>query len=410
MKKNIIFALLSNIVTALSAWLMLWYLIRFGRTEDVGLYGLVQAIALPLYMFFTFKLRTIQITDTNNNYNNSDYLGSRVVLAAVNIIISAIIFSIFYSNEIVLAIIALSFGYSLAIVREYYISLMQINERNDLYLVSNILQSIFGLFIFIGVYYLSNNIIYAIISFSLTRLPLLFLDNYLTKSLSEISYIAVVKKILSKDNNIKKLLIVGMPLGITAVIGATFTSIPRIILEKIDGLEALGVFTTLMSLIVAVNLFMSSFTQAILPRLAKSYKSDLITFNKINYLSLIFLLLSSLIGLTFIYFYSSEILTLIFGLSYSIYSNEFFMCMISAFLLLLFHYSNMLLNAMQCFSKQMFIYGICALSCLVAGLVLIPIYKLQGAIYSSMICSLIGFIISMIIFFYKKKVDFNERN
>lgn len=410
MKKNIIFALLSNFVTAFSAWLMLWYLIRFGRTEDVGLFGLVQAIALPLYMFLTFKLRTIQITDTSNNYSNNDYLGARILLAAINIFIAVIFFNIFYSNDIVLAIIALSFGYSLSIIKEYYISLMQLNERNDIYLISNIFQSILSLLVFISVYYLTKNIIYAIAGFSLLRLPSLYIDQYLTKKFNNTNYNLALKNLFNKEGSIKKLLIVGMPLGITAVIGATFTSIPRIVLEKFDSLEALGIFTMLMSLIVVVNLFMSSFTQAILPRLSKLYKADMKAFNKMSFIFFILLFVISLVGLFLGYLYSKEILSIVFGKKYSIYSNEFFMCMISAALLAFFHYANMLLNAIKYFSKQMYIYALCALFSLVSSILLIPLYGLEGAIYSSMICSLTGFLLSMITFYYKTRVEFNETN
>lgn len=410
MKKNILYALLSNLITALCAWLMLWYLIRFGDITDVGTYGLAQAIALPVYMFFTFKLRTIQVTDTSNEYDNNDYLAANMLLAIINFLVAFVIFNFFYEQKILMVITALSFSYSLAIIREYYISLIQIKQRNDLLLVSNLFQNIFGLIVFIVVYEYFENIIFSIIAFSLSRIPALFIDNYFTKNFNNAEYAISLKNIINNKKSVKNLLKLGIPLGITAVIGSTFTSIPRIVLEKFENLEVLGIFTTLMSLVVAVNLFMSSFAQAILPKLSKFYQEDIKSFNKINLYCFCVLVCVLIFGLTFVYFYSEEILGMVFGEKYISYGHQFFMSMVSASILALFHYSNMLLNSIRYFGKQMYIYMISAIACLVSALILIPIFKIEGAIYSSMICSLIGFLVSILIFYYKVKSYVHKGN
>ena len=115
-------------------------------------------------------------------------------------------------------------------------------------------------------------------------------------------------------------------------------------------------------------------------------------------------------GLTFVYFYSEEILDMVFGEKYISYGHQFFMSMVSASILALFHYSNMLLNSIRYFGKQMYIYMISAIACLVSALILIPIFKIEGAIYSSMICSLIGFLVSILIFYYKVKSYVHKGN
>src|SRR5690606_23109251 len=67
------------------------------------------------------------------------------------------------------------------------------------------------------------------------------------------------------------LLITSFPLGCTALVGALFTSFPRIAISSHAGLVELGVFTALMSLLVAYNIVVNSFVQSAMSDLAKSY-------------------------------------------------------------------------------------------------------------------------------------------
>lgn len=398
MKKNILFALLANVVNAGVAWLLLLFLIRFGNNEDIGVYSLAQAIALPIHLFFTLKLRTIQLSDVDGIYKNSDYFNSRVILAVISffftIIFSIILYKGEYSN--ILAISILGLGYSAILIREYFISIYQINERNEYFLYSNIVLGAASFISFIGVYLISSDIIIAIISFSLIRLLSLivdfiflkkaFLDNVLLyiKDFNKVRILSVIK--------------VGLPLGITAVIGSLFTSIPRIKLEDVAGLEVLGVFTTLMSLIAFFNLFMSSFSQALIPRLTTIYRDSRRKLVKAVFLWLLILIFGLSVCLVITYYNASLILTLIFSEKYAQYSNEFFIAIVAGCILCVFHYSNMMLNIQRSFKSQVYIYSICVIVCLISSILLIPDMQLKGAIYTSIIGSLVGIVISICVF------------
>src|SRR5690606_31783523 len=98
------------------------------------------------------------------------------------------------------------------------------------------------------------------------------------------------------------------------------------------------------------------FTQAILPKLSRAYQNNLKLFNKISIFSFLILVLVAFLGLFFIYIYSQNILKIVFGEKYSSYSHEFLLCMISGVFLAGFHYSNMLLNSIRYFDKQIYIY------------------------------------------------------
>lgn len=398
MQKNIIFAFLANLLNAGLAWLILLFLIRFGSDTDIGFYSLGQAVALPIYMFFTLKLRTVQLTDTNSNFSNSDYFNARILLSMASIIITIVISIIFYLHEInhMLTISLLGIGYAAMLIREHFISIYQKNERNEYFLYSNIIFGLATYLTFILVYVLTNNIITTIMVFSVSRLIALITDIIILRKYFN-EFISVYFKSFNKRQVIS-LMKLGLPLGITAVVGTLLTSIPRIKLESTVGLGALGVFTTLMSLVAFFNLFMASLNQALIPRLSKLYSQSKRKINTELLIWFIILLIGLSICLIFTYFYSAEIISIIFGAKYIKYRSEFILAILAGCSISIFHYSNMLLNIQKSFNSQIFIYILCTAICFISSLILIPLYKLEGAIIVSIISSLFGSFISILIY------------
>lgn len=392
------FALLANIVNAGIAWLMLLFLIRFGNNEDIGIYSLAQALALPIHLFFTLKLRTVQLSDVDQVHSNSDYFNSRVILALISLLATIVFAVIMYKGEhdYIISVSVLGIGYSAMLVREYFISVYQIKEKNEYFFYSNIILGLTTFLSFVVTYLSSKEIVLAIAAFSITRVFCLLVDLVLLKKFfldNVISYFKIFDK-----KQIFSLFKIGLPLGITAALSSLFTTIPRIKLEDISGLVILGVFTTLMSLIAFFNLFMGSFSQALIPRLAYLYRYSRNNLIKEIFIWLAILILGLMLCLVITYYNSALILTLVFGKKYAQYTNEFFLAIVSGCFLCLFYYSNMMLNIQRSFKSQVYIYTICAVVCFVVSALLIPSMQLKGAIYVSIICSLVGILISMCVF------------
>lgn len=405
MKKNVLFAFLANLVNAGFSWIMLILIIRLGSKEDIGIFGLAQAIALPIHMFFTLKLRTIQLSDLDNKFQDTDYIGTRLYLALANLLFTIIIALIFYLDYLnyMLAISALALSYSVAVFREYYISIYQSKELNKYFFLSNTIQGFISLLIFSITFYIFRNIVYSILFYSLSKFFLILFDGFLHKKISNTNSIYLISNFFTKKNNFNELVKIGLPLGLTAVIAAFFSSIPRFQLEKYYGLESLGVFTTIMSLVVILNLFMSSFIQAMLPRVTKLYSNDLNLFKIVIIKMLLVMTILFGVFLLFINNFSFYILYFFFGDDYTTYQNEFFLAMISAVALCYFHFSNFLLNVQKTYKHQIYIYIASVIICFVSSFYLIPKYHIYGAIYSTLLCYLFGTIYSFCFFNFKLK-------
>lgn len=400
MKKNLFYSFIANLVNAGFSWLMLIFIIRYGTKTDIGLFGLAQAIALPIHMFFTLKLRTIQLSDIEQKYQNYIYAGSRLYLAIANFIFTIIFSIILYHSSLksLSIIIALSIYYSTVIFREYYISIYQINERNDYLLYSNLIQNVLTILTFALSFIWSKDIVLSTIVYAITRVLLTFIDNIFYKNLSPHHIVSLLEKSVSHYDEIWHLIKRSIPLGITSIIGALLTSIPRFQLEKSKGLEELGVFTTLMSLVVIINLFMNSFVQALLPRMSKSYFNNVKEFTSKSFIFFFIISVFLMCVLLVSYYFSDLLIYIAFGKKYIDYQYEFFLAMLSGCVLCYFHFSNFLLNVQRSFDQQLLIYSFSAFSCYIASVYFIPVYGLKGAIFTTIISSFTGILLSLLVF------------
>ncbi len=78
--RNLIgWGLTGQISYVISQFLLLVALTRHARVEDVGLFGLVSAITLPIYWFFNLGIRVNQATDTRSEFGFQDFLALRIV-------------------------------------------------------------------------------------------------------------------------------------------------------------------------------------------------------------------------------------------------------------------------------------------------------------------------------------------
>lgn len=397
MKNQILFSTLANLIPVGFSWLILLYLIHFGTKEDIGFWGLLQAIALPIHLFFTFKLRVIQLVN-NNFYSQNTFFFTRVFLGILSLLFTWLYAIFFIDNKYLYPIFFLALSYSFAIIREYYISIYQLSNNNYYFFITSSISAFLSFMVFIITYYLKNDIYYAIIGFSIAKIFVLILDFYFHKSKEYLDF----KKL--NINQIFSLCKNGFSLGITVVMTVLMISIPQILIEKNFGLEELGIFVAVTALLSMFGLFFNSIFQVFLPIMSKlnnetrAKKTKKLFFLLI--LSILFLDLVCYILFDFIYF-------MLLGSKDMIYKQEVVICIAAANMSILFSFGNFLLNLIKSFKIQPYIYGCIAILVLFINLLLLKGFGSKLAIFSLFIANLLGFLLS--VYFYKKE-QINERN
>ena len=151
--------------TTINSFLSLVLLIIITRINGIelsGSFSFVFTITLILQMFSNYGGRLYQVSDYQNEFSFSEYLGSRMKTTILSIIFLIIICH-FYKFDITLTLIA----FFLMIFRiietfsDIFYASFQKNDRLDIVGISLTLKSILILLIFFVVDYITMNIIYA---------------------------------------------------------------------------------------------------------------------------------------------------------------------------------------------------------------------------------------------------------
>lgn len=398
MKKQVGFSMLASLTPVGFSWLILLYLIHFGVKEHIGYWGLLQAIALPIHLFFTFKLRVVQLVEYDN-YKNSTFFYSRVFLALFSLVITFLYALIFLDLNYVYPIFFLALSYSFAIIREYYISVYQIHQKNEYFFTTNLVSSFSSFVGFISVYHFSNDISLAITCFSLLKIMSCIIDFSFTKEKSYLN----LNHINFKE--IWVLLKKGAPLGITVVMTSLLVTIPQIIIGKTLGLRDLGIFVAITSILSMFGMFFNSIFQVFLPKLSKLERSV----KNRNLVKIFMSTLAGIIVLDFIvlflfdYFYF-----LIMGEKDLIYSKEVWLCILAANLSVLFSFGNFLLNLIKEFKVQPYLYALLAAAIFVINFNYLKDFGIILAIASICVVNILGFLSCIFYFFIKDRLFYRE--
>jgi len=399
--RNTFWAFFANGAAAFFSWLMLMVLTKVAGVTEVGLFGLAQAVALPIHTFFTFKLRIVQSTDHAAEFSDDEYRNFRVLSGFLNILFTAALAVLLSRGSTYGLILVLSLSYSVVIYREFYVSVLQKHERNDIISFSTVVQGVLGLAFFIGGYLATRDLIFGVAGILVSRLlSVLLVDRRLARPFSSWGRVSLWESL--KNGVLRPQLLnlfrVGLPMGGVALLSTLFASIPRLVLDKSVSTEAVGFYSALSSVVVVMSLFINSLGQSLSPRLALIYRGDKKDFrNKIKTLSLISLaFVAACLALS--WFYGRELLTLFFTREYAAYHASFFRLILGGGILVFFSIMNIAISAQRSFRVQFPIYLACTLVTLAASLLLIPRFGLDGAVNAYILCNITGLALSYLVY------------
>lgn len=383
-----------NLISALFMWLITLYLVRVNALEELGLLSLVQSLGLMFYIFCTFKLLNVQITDTGNKFSESDYYFARVFAAILCLCLISLYMSLSnYEHIIKVSCITYAIYYCLMLIKEYFLANYQKNKQYKNIFFTN---SLSGFLIFLGftaTFILTEDLVLSLVAMVVSRFFCFLFEH----KLLNISF-----QKLCQDFSLNKTICLiksNFFLGISALLISGLILIPRFYIEEYHGLEALGVFSALTSIMFFINIFLNSLTQVLLKDTL-----DIYTINRkkaYKKMIFIFFLISGFIGLGLIplYFIRDLITLIIFGENFLIYSNDFFYVIVLSIFLFWFNYGNFILTVQINFGAQIYISLITVFLQFIFCYWLIDSYSFLGAFISMGFTYFIGFIVSLFLFY-----------
>jgi O-antigen/teichoic acid export membrane protein len=388
LKINFVWAFFGNAISAFCQWLMLVILTKSASVETVGLFGLAQAVALPVSMLFSLKLQLANVTDVRRDYEVGHYTAIKCVTFLATVVVIGLIGIVCYPGNTALVLFVLGIGYAINEFREYFLSIMQKYERMDYMSVARISQGVLSLVLFGAIFLVSRNLVLSIFGMIAARLLLLVFYDIPVASRIASSHDPAFDGFWPKWEwtPLWRLVRLTAPLGLVGWMATLFTSIPRIVMDGISGRESVGYFSAISSLLVVGTMITAAMSQTASPRMATYFienkKAFVLLFLKLLGVSVAI----GALAVVMVAFFGRPILVLLFTEEYAQHNPVFLLITVAGCILFMFYAVNTAQTSMRQFTVQLPIYAIAVAACFISSKLLIPRYDMLGAAWSLIVC------------------------
>ena len=377
--KNMSWLLISQIIASICGFIWTILMARYLGVDQYGIFGFATSLSGMLAITMDLGISTHIIRHIATDYDSTPkYLGNAIPLKGLfsigAFIITLIILILLKSNPVTIIVTLL---FTLEMFFKTFINLFngsfQAYEEGKYQGIANtLLNLLLLLFILISIF--TDLGIYGIaISYVLSNLiALAYIYHAFTK------HIASPKFELDREF-CKKITLYSLPFALTGLLYTVYYSIDVVMLSKLVGDYATGIYNATYKLISILTLFYSVYTAVIFPVMSKFYKNDekmlLVSFEKsIKYLMLIIIPICVATTL-----YPLDIIHLVYGSKYDAAASSLSILIWTLCFLFITGACNTLLNASHKEVTVTKIYSIAAIFNIVLNFIMIPYFSFNGA-------------------------------
>ncbi|MBT2972187.1 MAG: oligosaccharide flippase family protein [Candidatus Thiodiazotropha sp. (ex Ctena orbiculata)] len=238
-KKQIGWGLIGQLTYVVGQFVVLSILARFASPVDVGRFALAGAIIMPIFAFFNLGLRFNQATDTERESTFAEYVVLRSLTTTLGYLLILGIGFFFVGDESTRWILII-FGAAKAVetFSDLFYGVFQREQKMVLVARSQIARSLISSLFFSGLLIGTNSVEIAFAGHLFSWLLVAFLFDY--RKAKRVS--ASARRVVT----IKSLIAItrqSLPLGYAGFLARLTASVPRLVIDSVMGLAALGYFT-----------------------------------------------------------------------------------------------------------------------------------------------------------------------
>ncbi len=296
MRKSILLNTFGNIFYSLCQWLITIIIVYVENYEygSAGILSLAMTTSSSFSAISMFSMRSYQISDAKREFSSGQYFSSRIITCAVALIactVAAIPGNTPFQTLCIILFMLIRVAEGFA---DVLFGIDQMHDRYGLICVSCVLRGCATVAGFIGGMILTHNLLVTLIVMAaLNLLVVLLVDIKRTFSIESV-------RIRLKDPELIKLYRRCLPIVAYTFLLGLVNTIPRTALQRTSGDDILGIYSSIASPTLIVQVFASVAFAPIIPKLADFLeKKDYRSFSKIlrlSYLALIGLAAVALIG------------------------------------------------------------------------------------------------------------------
>ncbi|MDF2179787.1 hypothetical protein P2G88_16165 [Aliiglaciecola sp. CAU 1673] len=407
--KNAAFNLCANLALALSNWLLLIVVSKFHGDHALGEVVLALSILSPLFLFASFKLRTLVICDTDNEYPVEQYFHARFIANSL-ILLCLPLVNLLLSEGIswqVMLIIGLykwcdswfELSISLRHRQQAFAS-----ASSWLLLRATVTGMVLVLSAFLGLPLLGMMLLWLLVTALFALAATLKSHKVVTEELKQ--SFSLLSAIFSRQRLFGALGLYRryLTLSLALMCSSLFVYLPNLVIEHHLQIVDAGRFAATSYFLVAGSLLITSLSQAAQPKLRQLYTQQ--TFNK--FWSLVAKLCMAglflgLMGVALSWLLGDWLLSLFYSQAMAAMHNEFIWIMAAAMIRYGYIFIGTGLNALKAFHIQTFIALAGTATVFIACLLWVPQAGTLGAAKAMFTATALEFMLYLAFLFLRRK-------
>lgn len=267
-KKNIAWNTIGSVTYSICQWIITILVVYISTYEDAGYLSLAMTTSSSFSTIALFSMRNYQVSDVKGEYSQNEYVGSRITTCILAFVCCAI--GAFFGNSLYQVLCIVSF--MLVRIVEAFVDVLhgenQKFNKYDYIGKSYLLRGVLTAVSFsIGLFVTKDILITLFIMAICNLLVALLFDWRLTSKLETIKPVLFSKLV-------KELLIKCLPLVIFTFLLSLENLIPKNVLQQLLGTEQLGIYSTMASPTLIVQVFASVVFSPLLPEFSKVYYAE----------------------------------------------------------------------------------------------------------------------------------------
>lgn len=401
-QQNMLFNTMGSLIYYVCQWLMSVIIVRLSGFGDAGLLSLAMSATAAPAIIGLFNVRSYQVSDMKGQYTDKEYLRSRVYTNILSVI-ACLAVVLYYGYSIEKAVIIMTFMAFKVVegMADVYYGIDQKNERMDYAGISLTVRGIGSLAFFLGTFQITQSLLVSIITMSLFSLAVVLvydrrmIERYQGKEAEENEVMRA---------QVKSLLITCFPLAVVAFLNNMSLTIPKLYLEQYFGEEIMGIYSSVASPTIVIQLAATTLFAPLIPPLTIEFNNG----NKKNFLGGLKKFALLILAITVAALIGSKLLAhwglvLLFGTAIEPYVYLFIPVIIISILIAI-NASMFSVCTLIREIKSQYIIGILGILAALAGsLTLVKEYSMDGVVWALAATLLIQILIQFIIIYRKVK-------
>lgn len=399
-QENMLFNTVGSLIYYVCQWLMSVIIVRLSGFGDAGLLSLAMSATAAPAIIGLFNVRSYQVSDMKGQYTDKEYMRSRVYTNILSVI-ACLAVVLYYGYSMGKAVIIMTFmGFKVVEgMADVYYGIDQKNERMDYAGISLTVRGIGSLVVFLGIFILSSNLLVSIVAMSLFSLAVVLgYDRRIVKhyQAGETEDTEVIRK------QVKSLLITCFPLAVVAFLNNMSLTIPKLYLEQYFGEEVMGIYSSVASPTIVIQLAATTLFAPLIPPLTVEFNNG----NKKNFLGGLKKFALLIGAITILALIGSKLLAhwglvLLFGTEIEPYVYLFIPVIIISILIAINASMFSVCTLIREIKSQYLIGGFGILAAVVGSLTLVKEYSMEGVVWALAATLLVQILIQFIIIYRK---------